>query len=291
MKKTFAIISLIITASTCFSQSNLDFEKWGINYKGIDKAKDWINTSDATKYNAPTTLFKEVENPASGLACIKLTTAYWEGGTLFQLDTLVGSLVQQSVYTKRPKSFEFSYKANPKQGDELLVGVQLTKTVNDTMIVIGEGYYTSNQLQENWIKQEIDIEYYFGYTPDNINIIAMSSANAVISNGKHGYAKIGSTLFLDNLKLHVEAENKLASAYFINVFPNPAKSHINVETNSPEHQQIKIYNLTSKLVINSSFNQQTRIDISNLPSGTYIYKVYSLISGEITATNKFNVLR
>ncbi|MBL4669167.1 MAG: T9SS type A sorting domain-containing protein [Flavobacteriales bacterium] len=290
MKILFAI-SVIFGTLICSAQSNLDFEKWDINYNGIDEAKYWINTSDATKYSAPSTLFKVVENPEHGLASIKLVTAYWELGASFQLDTLVGSLMQQSSYTKRPESFEFSYKANSKFGDEVLVGIQLTKTIKDSIIVIGEGFFTSNQQKENWTKEKIEVEYYSVGIPDNINIIAVSSANIVITNGKNGYAKIGSTLELDNFKLNLETKEGTNSDYFIHVFPNPAKEFINIETNTPEDQKIEIYNLAGKLELTFSFNTQTKIDISNLPSGIYIYKVFNLKTGEINASNKFNIIR
>ncbi len=289
MKILFSI-SIFIIAVTCSAQSNLNFEKWGINYSGIDEAKNWINTSDATKYNAPATMFKEVDNPASGLAYVKLITSYWEIGASYGLDTLAGSLMQQSEYTQRPKSFTFSYQSNPKIGDEVLVGVQLTKTINDSIIVVGEGFFTTAQIQESWMSKTINIEYYSGNEPDNINIIALSSANAVINNGTKGYSKIGSTLYLDNLRLNVGKE-KPQEEYYIHVFPNPAKSFINVQTNSPDNQQIEIYDLSGKLLLSSSFNQQSKIDISSLPSGTYIYKVFSTVTGEITATNKFNAIK
>jgi len=162
------------------------------------------------------------------LASIKLITAYWQQGSPYNLDTLVGSLIQQSEYNKRPKSFEFSYKSFPKIGDEILVGIQLTLTISDSMMVIGEGFFTSKSPQENWTIKKIDVEYYSGYEPDNINIIALSSENAVITNGTNGYAKIGSALYLDNLKLNVEKEKVIKSEYYIHVFPNPEKSYINV---------------------------------------------------------------
>lgn len=290
MRILFSIITIIV-AFTCSAQANLDFEKWAINYEGIDEAKYWLNTSDASKYHAPTTMLKEVDNPANGLASVKLTTAYWQIGAEYGLDTLVGSLLQQTQYNKRPKSFEFEFKASPIIGDAILVGVQLTKTINDTMIVLGEGFFTSSQHQENWVTKEIEIEYYSGYTPDNINIIALSSANAVIKNGSNGYAKVGSTLYLDNLKLNVDQEIVLQQEYYIHVFPNPAKEYINVETNSPDNQQVEIYSLTGKLLLQNSFIQHSKIDISHFSSGTYIYKVINTISGKITATNKFNVVR
>lgn len=205
-----------------------------------------------------------------------------------QLDTLVGSLIQQSAYTKRPKSFTFSYKANPQLGDEVLVGIPLTMTIENEVAVIGGGFFSSNELKENCIKKEVAIECYSKDTPDNINIIPVSRENAVINNGTNGYSKIRSTLYLDNIKL--KSEDKIASGYFIAISPNPAQSHINIETNSPDHQQIEIYDLLGKLVFTSSFNEKARLDISNLPSGTSIYEVYNVISGETTATNKFNII-
>lgn len=292
MRKLTIILIGITAVINCSAQSNLDFERWNVNYKGIDEAKNWVNTSDATEFNAPTTLIKVVDKPAAGLASLKLTTAYWESGTTYGLDTLVGSLLQQTTYSKRPKSFEFTYKCSPVLGDEILVGVQLTKSIDNSIIVIGEGFFTSNKIEETWIKEIINIEYFSKETPENVNIMALSSANAVINNGKKGYAKIGSTLFLDDFKLSAPAKKETVdSKYYIHVYPNPAKSFINLTTNSPEQQRIEIYNLSSKLLLKTSFTKKAKIDISALSSGTYIYKVYSLLSGEITATNKFSVIR
>jgi hypothetical protein len=290
--KALTTISLFVTTIfMCFGQSNLDFERWVVNYNGIDEAKHWINTSDASEFNAPVTLFRETDEPGSGQASVALTTAYWGEGAPYQLDTLVGALVQQVPYEGRPESFEFLYRAFPEYGDAVLIGVQLTMTVNDSTIVIGEGFYTNHEYQENWTKQVVEIDYYSAYPPDEINIIALSSANAALLDGSKGYAKIGSSLFLDNLRLNNGLETKPATAYYMHVFPNPAKSYLNVETNSPDNQQLEIYDLSGKLLVTTSFLNQSKIDISSLPSGTYIYKVFSQNSGEITATNKFNVIR
>jgi hypothetical protein len=291
LKNIALILIILIETINCSAQSNLDFEKWNVNYNGIDEAKSWTNTSDATKFNAPSTLFKVVENPFSGLASLKLTTAFWDDGAPYGLDTLVGSLLQQNAYTKRPLSFKFSYKCTPQLGDELLVGVQLTRTLNGELIVIGEGYFTSSKIENKWVSKVVTIDYYTTDTPEKIHIMALSSANAVITNGIHGFAKIGSTLFLDDIKLRVTKEETLTTQSYVHVYPNPAKEYINVETNFSLAQKIEIYNLSGKLLIAASIGQYSKIDISKLPSGTYIYKVFSEQSDRITATNKFNVVR
>jgi hypothetical protein len=288
---TLITVALNLSVSNnCFSQLNLDFEQWATSYNGVAESKFWVNTSDASKYGAPQVLFKETKKPASGLSSIKLTTAYWEDGAPYGLDTLVGSLVQQAPFTKRPKYFDFDYKAFPKIGDEVLVGVQLTMDLNGSTVVVGEGFYSSSEITDQWTNQQIEIHYYSSFQPENINIVALSSANATVLDGTNGYSKIGSTLFLDNLRLgDVEVEAK--KNYFLHVYPNPAKQYINIETNAPEKQLIEVYNLTGKLVLNATFEQKSNLDISALPSGTYIYQVTNLLTREKTASNKFNIIR
>jgi hypothetical protein len=291
MSKLTPLFLLLVGALNSVAQVNLDFEKWSINHKGIDAAKGWVNTSDATAHNAPKTLFKIVENPAAGLASLKLTTAYWPKGAGNQLDTLVGALLQESAFTKRPEKFEFHYKCFPKNGDEVLVGIQLTKEVDNSSVVIGEGFFTSNKVEKNWKKQAVSIVYYSTETPQKISLMALSSANAVLTTGENGWAKIGSTLFLDELKLNVPNTEVSLPEYFITVYPNPAKSFIHVSTNSPERLQLKIYSLSSQLLVTSSFEEQSHIDISQLSSGVYIYTVADLITGKTTAASKFSVVR
>lgn len=291
MKNYWYIAFLMFATTSSFAQKNLDFERWGINYNATDEAKNWINTSDASDYGAPKVVFKEVENPASGLASVKLVTTYWSEGTEYELDTLPGALLQQANFTKRPSNFEFDYKAFPKLGDEILVGVQLTTKINDSLIVVGEGFFSSSATQENWINQLVNIHYYSNLKPKNINIVALSSANATILDGSLGHAKIGSELYLDNLRLSTEVDKPKELDYIVNVFPNPAKEHINVSSTSPSEQLIKVYSLTGKLVIETSFIANTKIDISALTTGTYVYNVIDMNTNQVSISNKFNIVK
>lgn len=274
-----------------FAQKNLNFERWDINFYATDEAKNWVNTSDASSYGAPKVVFKEVENPADGLASVKLVTEYWSEGANYDVDTLVGALLQQSSFSKRPKSFEFDYKSFPKTGDEVLVGVQLTSTENDSLIIVGEGFFSSSLTQDNWTNQIVKIHYYSNLKPKNINIVALSSANATILDGSLGYAKIGSELYLDNLKLSTEVDKPKELEYVVNVFPNPAKEYINISSTNPTEQLIKIYSLTGKLVIETSFTSNAKLDISTLPSGTYIYNVLDKNTNQVSVSNKFNIVK
>lgn len=274
-----------------FAQKNLNFERWDINYYATDEAKNWINTSDASSYGAPKVVFKEVDSPADGLASVKLVTAYWSEGADYDVDTLIGALLQQSSYGKRPKSFEFDYKSFPKTGDEVLVGVQLTTNENDSLIIVGEGFFSSSLTQDYWTNQIVKIHYYSNLKPKKISIVALSSANATILDGSLGYAKIGSELYLDNLKLSTEIDKPKELDYVINVFPNPAKEYINIISSNPTEQLIRIYSLTGKLVLETSFTSKTKIDISTLPTGTYIYNVLDKNTRQVSVSNKFNIVK
>jgi hypothetical protein len=202
---------------------------------------------------------------------------------------LVGSIVQETPFFQQPKSFEFSYQSAPQKGDAILVGVRLSMTINDSDIIVGEGFFTTTETQNSWTKQVVDIKYYSNFTPDKICIVALSSANAVLNDASHGSAKIGSVLLLDNLKVGVE-EEEFKPSYYMYVFPNPAKAFINVETNDPEAKTIMIFNLSGKLVLSHiiTIDNKTKVDISSLANGAYIYKVVG--NNKIITTNKFTVV-
>lgn len=289
MKNLF-VIFLIGISLKGVAQTNLDFEDWPTNFNGVDEAKNWINTSDASEFDAPQVLFKTKHLGLNGNSAVKLITAYWPVGESFGVDTLVGSIVQETTFFKQPKSFEFSYQAVPKNGDAVLVGVRLSTTVNDSDIIVGEGFFTSFEIQNTWKKQVVNIKYYSNFTPDKISIVALSSANAVLDDGSSGYAKVGSTLLLDNVKIGGQ-EEEFKPSYYMYVFPNPAKDYINIETNDPAANTIAVFNLSGKQMLSQPIiiDNKTKVDISGLISGTYVYKV-SGDSGVIT-TNKFNVVR
>lgn len=287
--KQFALIFFSLISLVGFSQTNLDFENWVTNFNGIDEAKSWVNTSDASKFDAPQVLFKEKHTGFSGQSAVKLTTAYWQQGASFGVDTLVGAILQETAFSNQPQSFEFSYQSSPQKGDAILVGVRLSMTINDSDIIVGEGIFTTSETQTFWVKQTVDIKYYSNFTPDKISIVALSSANAVLNDGSNGFAKIGSTLLLDNLRIGVK-EEEFKPSYYMYVFPNPAKAFINVETNDPEAKTIQIFNLSGKLVLSHAIitDNKTKVDISSLANGAYIYKVMG--NTTVITTNKFTVV-
>ncbi len=60
----------------------------------------------------------------------------------------------------------------------------------------------------------------------------------------------------------------------ISIFPNPVKTVINLETNLDEKLTIKLFNVSGKVILNTSSDKKnTSIDVSELTSGIYFLKV------------------
>ncbi|GGE44200.1 T9SS type A sorting domain-containing protein [Psychroflexus planctonicus] len=57
------------------------------------------------------------------------------------------------------------------------------------------------------------------------------------------------------------------------IYPNPAKDLLHMESQKNKIEQITIYNLNGKQVLNSTYNENQPIDISNLAKGMYLVKV------------------
>ena len=57
------------------------------------------------------------------------------------------------------------------------------------------------------------------------------------------------------------------------VYPNPAKDNVNFVFGLYQNLEISIYNLMGEIILSDKYKSSATIDISNLPTGTYIYKI------------------
>lgn len=106
------------------------------------------------------------------------------------------------------------------------------------------------------------------YSPDTAHTKILfrnvhSSSNAFVQNY---YAMMNPLLLVED-----ENENKMR----VIIYPNPAKSHINLKIESPLHEDysLKLYDSMGRLVrtITEVKNGHTKIERENLTSGFYIY--------------------
>jgi hypothetical protein len=59
----------------------------------------------------------------------------------------------------------------------------------------------------------------------------------------------------------------------VNIYPNPAKDNLTIETNTKLKQSLEIYNIAGQSVYTANICNKTSIDISNFQAGIYILKL------------------
>lgn len=87
-----------------------------------------------------------------------------------------------------------------------------------------------------------------------------------------------------NNKARMANNNIAANMVNVNVYPNPASNQLFVEADGYETLTIKLYTIIGELVIDKTISKNTSLDINNLSSGTYIYRVFN--NGNILNTGK-----
>lgn len=99
------------------------------------------------------------------------------------------------------------------------------------------------------------------------NVTFYGAFNASNSNGSPGGDEIYTTTF--TVSENITSINEVSKENNILIYPNPATNYISV-INSNEIYYIELYNISGKLVFNSTNTQ--KINISHLKSGVYMLK-------------------
>ncbi|MBI2722786.1 MAG: T9SS type A sorting domain-containing protein [Bacteroidetes bacterium] len=68
------------------------------------------------------------------------------------------------------------------------------------------------------------------------------------------------------------AINSSESALSTKVFPNPASTEITITTEL-EGARIVIYTIVGQMIIETALTRETKLNVSDLKSGTYIFKI------------------
>lgn len=82
-----------------------------------------------------------------------------------------------------------------------------------------------------------------------------------------------------NKKIYTEVNNNSAELQDIKIFPNPAKDYINVQLNGQQNKNIKLKvydllgNCLKSFAYNSNYSRQCTIDIKGFPQGLYYLSV------------------
>lgn len=117
-----------------------------------------------------------------------------------------------------------------------------------------------------------------GITQDFQIIIRDTNNDDVTNNGSSpGTFEIDSIVFDNNMTLSTQD----LEAIDFSIYPNPANDVINIISNSAM-ESVSIYDITGKLVLSNISNNTNTVNISELRTGVYLFKVVLINGNQIT---------
>ncbi len=253
--KIYHLILLNLTLLILFSPAgntqtvipNAGFEQW-INYSNYSNPSGWDTPNEelmAIPFFGFQVVTKSTDHYGTGSFSAKLETKHL---VLPPLDIpgfmTCGKLVvdiASGSYTlsggvpvvDQPTHLKGFFKYLPKGGDSCVIGIGLTKTAAGIQDTVGVGYFSTRDTVNDWTPFSAWIDYYETVQPDTMNIIAMSTAQEVMTPGTVLYVD---ELFLDytlatpdrdpnaGISIYHDRETRRILCFFD--FPDPRKTMI-----------------------------------------------------------------
>ncbi len=245
---------------------NHSFENWS-NFIWEDLS-EWT-TPNRYVINLPPLPVEKTTDAYSGNYAASLTTRYYpqfndtvEGYMSYGYWTQSGP-IGGFPYSDQPDSVQFHYKCNLSGVDTAFVSIIFKN--NGTPIAYNGIAISQGQLSYTLFSQYINLPQ----APDTIFIAASSGKNP------------DSQLIIDKIEfLFPVGINETYNIHQVVAFPNPAtdKLYFNMNFEESNTANINIYSIDGKLISTNSFNNlsghnKVSVNISDLPTGNYIYKV------------------
>jgi hypothetical protein len=182
-----------------------------------------------------------------------------------------------------PTHLKGYYKYFPKGGDSCVIGIGLTKTAGGVQDTIGVGYFSTKDTVPDWTPFSAWIAYENTTQPDSMNIIAMSTAQEVMT--------VGTTLYVDELYLdYTVGTNAKDPSAGIDIYNDPETRRLMLFFTFPEPENtgIRLFDMTGKIVSDLPAeklkNDRRVISYNGLATGVYLLQV---IHGDKVLTRKF----
>ena len=171
----------------------------------------------------------------------------------------------------QPTHLKGYFKYSPKGGDSCVIGIGLTRTVAGVQDTIGMGSFSSKDTVSDWTPFSAWIDYISTNMPDTMNIIAMSTAQEVMTPG--------TILYVDNLFLDytVSTRDKPAEDP-IQVYNDRETKRviIFVKNNEPEPVSVALYNMAGQRLNQGKLQVKSDrmiISYQSFSKGVYLLEV------------------
>ena len=281
MKKIFTLLSVLSASGACLwaQTPNSGFETWTTTgFPSYAAATNWDSPNSQT---AITGIFVCVKATAaadvhSGSTAVKLITknvlATDAPGivTTGTLPTAQGSPITGGVaYTLRPDSIVGWYKYTSVSGDNGFFAFDLFGAGGNTDTVGIGSFATPAATVGVWTRFSAPIIYKSANPVVTCLWIACSSNNGTA-------AKVGSTLFADDLAVVFSPTTGLAEVPLMNVTvgPNPTTDHIVISNASGSNVIFTLSDMTGRNVALENISGDINsVSVSGLPQGLYMYAI------------------
>jgi hypothetical protein len=286
MKKKITIFASALMFSALISEAqsipNAGFETWD-NMGTYSNPNGWATMNNTTTLASVYTA--EMGTPGSpGTSYLKLTSKTTPLGVANgiavsgKLDSTTQMPVSGFAYTMRPASLDGSWQHMIFGSSQGSISVSFSKWNTSTMMrdVIGTGSVTLSGMAMSWATFSIPITFTTAGMPDSC-IIVMKASGASPANNDY--------LWVDNLSFKVTPAgiNDVTTIDY-SVYPNPVSDILQLMT-KVDVNEICVFDISGKMVLCSKQENLRSINVSNLPIGTYSYKLFA--DKKEVVSNKF----
>jgi hypothetical protein len=171
-----------------------------------------------------------------------------------------------------PTHLKGYYKYFPKGGDSCVIGIGLTKTTGGVQDTVGYGVFSTKDTIADWMPFSAWIDYVSTTLPDSMNIIALSTAQEIMTPGTVMYVD---DLFLD-YTVGVDHKNPDTG---INVYNDRETRRLMIffDFDEPQITRINLFDMTGRMVSSMDAgpiaNGRQVIRYDELHQGIYILEI------------------
>ncbi len=292
MKKIFTLVlfAMMITWYSTLTMGqtpipNGGFENW-INHGNYDDPESW-DTPNAETAIIPffgVSVVTKSTDHSGGTYSARLETkhitlppidvpGFMTLGTL-SVDLAGGTFVLTGgvPIDDSPTHLQGFYKYAPLGGDSCVIGIGFTKWNGTTRDSIAYAAFSTHSVVSDWTFFSAWVDYDTVVQPDTMNIIAMSTAQEVMTPG--------TVLYVDDLVLDYTAGvNDQDPKTGIEIYQDKETKRIMMfyDFSKPQYTTSKLYNMTGQVVgqNNTALIRQGRQEINymNLPQGVYVLEI------------------
>ncbi len=283
------IFSLLMAITLLQGQTvipNSGFETW-TNFGNYSDPTDWDTPNEelmAIPFLGFTVVTKSTDHHGTGSFSAKLETKHLSFPPLdipgfmtcgkLTIDITTGSFILSGgvPVLDIPTHLKGFYKYFPKGGDSCVIGIGLTKTTGTIQDTIGLGSFSTKDTIADWTPFSAWINYLSTTAPDTMNIIALSTAQEVMT--------IGTVLYVDDLYLdYTVGAGKKDPASGISIYNDRETRRLMIflDFEYPEYTGIKLFNMMGQVIstLKAGLVKSGRsvIQYAEMPPGVYILRI------------------